>query len=91
MWKFKYLSKELPATIHTDSKSLYQTVISDNSIRNRRISAAVATIHCVKAKENITLHWVKGLANLSDPLTKPNANASGLKHILNTGKVLKSD
>lgn len=84
------LSMELPATMHTDSKSLYQTVISDNSIRNRRISAAVATIRAVKTKENITLRWVKGLDNLSDPLTKPNANASGLKHVLTTGKKLMS-
>ena len=95
--KIKYLryifeelfSRQLPATIHTDSKSLYQTVISDNSIRNRRISAAVATIRCVKTQENISLHWVKGLGNLSDPLTKLNANSANLKHVLASGKLMQ--
>ena len=92
---FRFIFQELfgsqiPATIHTDSKSLHQTVLSDNSIRNRRISAAVATIRAiqVKVEEQITLHWVKGLANLSDPLTKPNANLANLKNVLRTGKTL---
>jgi hypothetical protein len=81
---------QMPAAIHTDSKSLFQTVTSDNSIRNRRISAAVATIRAIKTKEGILLHWLKGLANVSDPLTKSNANAANLKHLLTTGKMLPS-
>ena len=79
---------EIPVTIHTDSKSLHATVCSDNTIRNRRISAAVATIRAIKTKDNICLHWVKGLTNLADPLTKPNANTDNLKHVLRTGKTL---
>ena len=62
----------------------------DNSIRNRRISAAVATIRSVKDKENISLRWVKGLENLSDPLTKASANCANLKSVLATGKPLKN-
>ena len=79
----------MPASINTDSRSLHATVTSDNSIRNRRISAAVATIRSVKTKEGIILNWVKGLNNLADPLTKPNANSAGLRHILSTGQLLK--
>ena len=79
---------ELPATIYTDSKSLHSTVLSDNTIRNKRISAAVATIRAIKTKENIALHWISGLANASDPLTKMNANPANLKHLLSTGKPL---
>ena len=81
---------QLPASINTDSRSLHATVTSDNSIRNRRISAAVATIRSVRTKEGIILNWVKGLDNLADPLTKPNANSAGLRHILSTGQLLKS-
>ena len=81
---------QLPASINTDSRSLHATVTSDNSIRNRRISAAVATIRSVRTKEGIILNWVKGLDNLADPLTKPNANSVGLRHILSTGQLLKS-
>ena len=93
---FRYILEELfgfkaPATIHTDSKSLHATVISDNTIRNRRISAAVATIRAIKTKDNICLAWVKGLKNLADPLTKPNANAANLKHVLRTGKTMPND
>ena len=77
------------ATIYTDSKSLHAAVLSDNSIRNRRISAAVATIRAIKLKENIALVWVKGLANAADPLTKLNANPANLKHLLRTGKTLE--
>ena len=93
---FRYILEELfgfqaPATIHTDSKSLHATVHSDNTIRNRRISAAVATIRAVKMKDNICLSWVKGIKNLSDPLTKPNANAANLKHVLRTGETLPND
>ena len=89
----RYIFNELfdcniPANIYTDSRSLQQTVSSDNSIRNRRISAAVATIRAVKTKENISLIWVKGLENLSDPLTKANANCSNLKSVLSTGRTL---
>ena len=80
---------QLPASINTDSRSLHATVTSDNSIRNRRISAAVATIRSVKTKEGIILKWVKGLDNLADPLTKQNANSAGLRHILSTGQLLK--
>ena len=81
---------EISANIFTDSKSLHQTVLSDNSIRNRRISAAVATIRSVKDKENISLRWVKGLENLSDPLTKASANCANLRSVLATGKPLKN-
>ena len=79
---------EIEATINTDSKSLYQTVLSDNSIRNRRISAAIATIRAIRTKDKINLVWVKGIANLADPLTKPNANLANLKSVLSTGKML---
>ena len=81
---------EMPATMFTDSRSLFQTVTSDNSIRNRRISAAIATIRAVKTAENITLRWLKGVANISDSLTRPNANTANLKHLLSTGKTLSS-
>ena len=91
--KVKYLryifeelfGRKIQANILTDSKSLFQTVTSDNSIRNRRISAAVATIRAVKTKEDINLLWVKGTSNLADPLTKPNANCANLKATLATG------
>ena len=85
------LGHEPPATIFTDSKSLHAAVLSDNSIRNRRISAAVATIRAIKLKENIALVWVKGLANAADPLTKMNANPANLKHLLRTGKTLECE
>ena len=73
---------EIEATINTDSRSLYQTVLSDNSIRNRRISAAIATIRAIRTKDKINLVWVKGIANLADPLTKPNANLANLKSMV---------
>ena len=92
--KVKYLryifqelfNSEIEANVHTDSKSLHQTVMSDNSIRNKRISAAVATIRAIKTQENINLIWVKGVQNLADPLTKPNANLVNLKSVLSTGE-----
>ena len=76
------------ATIYTDSKSLFSAVNSDNSIRNRRISAAIATIRALKMHDNTNIQWIKGLANIADCLTRPNSNLDNLRSLLSTGLTL---
>ena len=61
---------KFPAKLVTDSKSLYDAVQSDNSLRDKRTGIAVSTLRRCEEFDNMQVCWVAGKDNPADILTK---------------------
>ena len=67
-------------TIHckTDSKSLVQTLHTSNAVTDHRLKVDIARLRQMTESGEISVSWVRGNMQLSDPLTKHTATTAGL-------------
>ena len=79
---------DIRAKIVTDSKSLKQSIESDNSVKDKRTAVAVCTLRRCREFENIDVVWVDGENQLADILTKPSVNPLPLISVLQGNKYI---
>ena len=68
--------------INTDSRSLKKAIDSDNSLKDKRIAIAVATLRRCVEFENMEVRWVKGQNQIAEMMTKEGVNPSLVASIL---------
>ena len=62
----------------TDNKSLVQTLYSSKSVSDDRLKVDIARLRQMTQSDEISVSWVRGKYQISDPLTKHTANTIGL-------------
>ena len=62
----------------TDSRSLVQTLHTSNAVSDHRLRMDIARLREMAQKGEISVSWVKGKFQLSDPLTKDTASTRQL-------------
>ena len=67
-----------PIHCKTDSKSLVQTLHTSTSVSDQRLKVDIARLRQMTQSGEITVSWVRGTMQLSDPLTKHTASTTGL-------------
>ena len=67
-----------PIHCKTDSKSLVQTLHTSTSVSDQRLKVDIARLRQMTQSGEITVSWVRGSMQLSDPLTKHTASTTGL-------------
>ena len=68
---------EYPISIYTDSKSLAESVLSTDTLRDNRHNMDMAGLREMLEKEEIKrIHWIPTQQQLADCLTKKGASSS---------------
>ena len=67
-----------PIHCKTDSKSLVQTLHTSKSVSDQRLKVDIARLREMTQNDEITVSWVPGKMQISDPLTKHTATTTGL-------------
>ena len=71
-----------PVLCRTDSASLVETLQSTNLVTDKRLRIDVARLREMEKLNEVHIEWVKGIEQLSDPLTKSGASAELLREVL---------
>ena len=71
-----------PVLCRTDSASLVETLQSTNLVNDKRLRIDVARLREMEKLNEVQIEWVKGIEQLSDPLTKSGASAELLREVL---------
>ena len=75
----------LPGEIITDSKSLKESVNSNNSVKDKRTSVNVSILRSVVEEDNMTISWISGAVQPADVFTKPSVDSKIVKTLMRTG------
>ena len=67
-----------PIHCKTDSSSLVQTLHTSKSVSDRRLKVDIARLREMTQRGEISVTWVRGQMQISDPLTKKTASTAGL-------------
>ena len=67
-----------PIHCKTDSKSLVQTLHTCKLVSDRRLRVDIARLRQMTQRGEISVSWVRGKMQISDPLTKHTAVTTGL-------------
>ena len=78
---------EIPGEIITDSKSLKDSVTSNNSVKDKRTSVNISILRAVVEEDNMTISWISGAVQPADVFTKPSVDSKIVKTLLRTGNV----
>ena len=80
------LGVELPVTLYTDSKSLVDSVNSQNSLKDKMTTIAVKNLRNAVEDELLTIKWIQGTEQPADALTKSGADQNVLRLLVEEGK-----
>ena len=80
------LGWELPVTLFTDSKSLVDSVNSQNSLKDKMTTIAVKNLRNAVEDELLTIKWIQGTEQPADALTKSGADQNVLRLLVEEGR-----
>jgi hypothetical protein len=85
----KIFRNQLQIIVTIDNKPVYDHVHADGTVvKDKRIAIDMLLVKKDVLQDNILLRWVDTKQMLSDVLTKPNASADFLRHVLKTGRYI---
>lgn len=73
--------------VHTDNKSLYDTVRTSNVASDKRLRVDVAYIREAQEKDKVSFKWIESSRQLADALTKQGASKTKLLEVLNSARL----
>ena len=68
--------------IHTDNRSLYDTVRTSNVPEDKRLRIDIAALRETLEKDGVTFKWISGNKQLANALTKKGASKQLLRNVL---------
>ena len=83
------LGRDLPLCLYTDSKSLYDSLVSLNSVTEKRLLIDLKVIReAYEHREVAEVFWIPGSQNPADALTKATKEAAAALHqVLATNRI----
>ena len=83
------IDRSLPLDIYTDSRSLYDSLVSLNSVTEKRLLIDLRILlQAYERRELTEVLWIPTAQNLADALTKPMSKASAaLRKIMDTNEL----
>ena len=68
--------------VHTDNKSLYDTVRTSNVATDKRLRVDIAYLRETLEKDNVSFKWIESSGQIADALTKQGASKAKLLDVL---------
>ena len=82
------LRTDIPITVKTDSKSLYDALLTSNTLEDKRLKVDICVVRDYIKKEEIKeVCWIPTEQQLADCLTKSGANPAKLLKVLDSAHV----
>ena len=73
--------------VHTDNKSLYDTVRTSNVAADKRLRVDIAYLRETVEKDNVSFKWIESSSQIADALTKQGASKARLLDVLNSARL----
>ena len=83
------LEQPMPLTIYTDSKSLYDSLVSLNTVTEKRLLIDLRVLReSYERRELADVFWIPASQNPADGMTKPSSKANGaLNRLIATNRL----
>ena len=73
--------------VHTDNKSLYDTVRTSNVTSDKRLRVDIASLRETIEKDGVSMKWIQSEHQLADALTKQGASKAKLLDVLSSARL----